>query len=301
MEQKWMLRLAVDEVSRAGLVAVHDMGMDPASMETLLDMEQEGTLPIRIFAYLRGDALPWLAVHRLRKPWQSAAIARREEDVEFMGIKLMVDGAMGSRGAMLFEPYADEPGHRGAPAYDLALQRILFRVAQSLGYQVAVHAIGDAANVVALSWIDQHHHEGNLPTRIEHAQVIRPQDFRRFADVVTSMQPIHVIDDMHWTEARFGLQRAAGAYAWRSLLDAGALMAFGSDAPVSSINPTLGFHAALTRQDTTAQPPGGWFPEERLTFEETLDAYTLGAARAVGHADELGSLGSREAVRSIGV
>lgn len=291
-ERKWMLRRALDSASRAGLVAVHDMAMDPATMGTLQEMQQEEVLPIRIFAYVRGDVLLWLIAHRLRRPWQSAAMARRDGRIEIMGIKLLIDGAVGSRGALLFEDYSDEPGHRGAPAFDLVLQRSVFRVAQSLGYQVAIHAVGDSANDIALAWIEHHHRAGNLPTRIEHAQVLRSQDMPRFADarVVTSMQPIHVIDDMHWTEARLGMQRAAGAYAWRSLLDAGALMAFGSDAPVSSIDPTLGFHAALTRQSTTAQPPGGWFPEERLTFEETLDAYTRGAVQAVGHTKELGAL-----------
>lgn len=290
-EWREMVAVAVTEVAGAGLVAAHDMALDSTTWGALAALDSAAPLPVRVFGYIRGDQVGWLLAHRLRRPWAVDEAWRRQGRVELMGIKLVLDGAMGSSGALLFQDYSDQPGHRGAPAYDLTLQRRAYQLAQLLGLQVAIHAIGDSANAVALDWIERGH-RGSLPTRIEHAQVVRPTDFPRFGrpSVAASMQPIHLVDDLPWTLRRLGSARAEGAYAWRRMLDAGATLAFGSDAPVASVKPQLGIAAALTRADTLGQPPGGFFPAERLHLAEILDAYARAPFDIVGHPGDGGLL-----------
>lgn len=284
-----IMRAGVNAAAQAGLVAVHDMSMAPKDLEALLEIEQQRGLPVRVFAYVLGKHLPWLDKQRETRPWLF-----KESDssrVQIMGIKLFMDGTLGSRGALLFDPYADQPGHYGAPASDLEEQHRIFQIAQQRGFDVAIHAIGDSAASLAFSWIE-HDKNPKAICRIEHAQVLRPEDMSLFArlNVVASMQPKHLCDDLKWLKDRIGEKRFNGAYAWKSVLNTGAFLAFGSDAPVTDIEPVTGFYAAMTRKTLDGKPDSGWCPEERLTFGETLRAYTSAAAQSVGCRSYLGRL-----------
>ncbi len=261
---------------QSGLTSVHDMGTEPRVLEELHALEAEGKVSVRVFSYLGGA---WEAVAPLlRTPPDRTGL------VQVVGIKLFADGALGSRGAALLVPYSDQPNTSGliVTSEDDLKTRTL--TAHRAGYQVAIHAIGDRANAMALSVIasaqGQDHSRGH---RVEHVQVLAPADVPRFASlgVVASMQPTHATSDMDWAEARLGAERVRGAYAWRSLWDTQALVAFGSDAPIERENPWLGIYAAVTRQDTTGKPANGWFPEQRLTLQEAMLAFTRNPARAV--------------------
>jgi predicted amidohydrolase YtcJ len=210
-------------------------------------------------------------------------------------VKLYADGALGSRGAALLEDYADDPGNRGLLIVGPeAMARAIERVG-ACRLQAAVHAIGDRANRVVLDGLEamQRAHPDNPGRhRVEHAQVLSAADVGRFADlgIVASMQPTHATSDMYWAGERLGAERVRYAYAWRSLLDSGARMAFGSDFPVEEANPMLGLLAAVARQDRDRWPEGGWHPEQSVTRAEALHGFTLGAAWAAFMEDEVGSL-----------
>jgi predicted amidohydrolase YtcJ len=210
-------------------------------------------------------------------------------------VKLYADGALGSRGAALLADYADDPGNQGLLfAPDDGLQEQMRRVL-SCGLQVAVHAIGDRANRQVLDAYARllpefPHNPGRH--RIEHVQILAPADLPRFATlgVITAMQPTHATSDMYWAGERLGEERLAGAYAWRSLADSGAILAFGSDFPVEQANPMLGIYAAVGRQDLSGWPEGGWQPQERVTRAQAIRAFTRDAARAAFMEDSVGSL-----------
>ena len=265
-----------------GLTGVHDMGVSREDLALMRRFADEGHLPLRIDAYADGDreALADLCEHGLyRHP------AGR---LEMRGVKLFMDGALGSRGAALLADYSDEPGNRGLLVTDPAAFGAAVVKARDCGVQVATHAIGDRGNRIVL---DTYEHalagQGAPPDhrwRVEHAQVVAPEDIPRFARLrlVASMQPTHATSDMPWAEARLGHDRLAGAYAWRRFLDLGVTLALGSDFPVEQVDPRLGLHAAVTRQDRAGQPPGGWLPGQRLTAAEALRGFTVDAARA-GH------------------
>jgi len=266
-----------------GVTAVADMGISIEDWMTYRRAGDDGRLRIRIMAYagsvpdmiLIGGSgpTPWLYDDRLRMG----------------GLKLYLDGAMGSRGAWLKNAYADDPGNIGLPRMNGTQLRNNMSRAAMEGYQVAVHAIGDAANAEVLSAIEDLSPDfgGDRRWRIEHAQNVDPADIPRFGQhsIVASMQPVHQTSDRLMAEARLGPNRLAGAYAWRSLHDAGAPLAFGSDVPVEAPDPFAGMAVATSREDAQGQPPGGWHPEQRVTIEEALAAYTAGAAWA-GFAEE---------------
>jgi predicted amidohydrolase YtcJ len=229
---------------------------------------------------------------------QPPARARPGAHFELRAIKLFIDGAMGSRGGLLFEPYSDDPGNRGLLLIEPEVLRRTTESALRNGWQVATHAIGDRGNALvldayaaALAAVPE---VRDPRLRIEHAQVVRKADVARFAGlkVIASMQPSHAIDDMRWADARLGpgSERVQGAYAWRWFLDAGIELAFGSDAPVEIVSPFYGIYAALTREDEHGSPPGGWHPDQKLSLEETLRAHTAGAARAAFAEGRLGVL-----------
>jgi predicted amidohydrolase YtcJ len=273
-----ILRAAALAVS-LGLTGVHEMGIDDETIGVYRALAHEGKLPIRVNAYLAGGG-------------RVDTLAQRRPDADpdgtamfvLRGVKLYADGALGSRGAALLAPYDDDPQNSGlvlSPPEELARAA---KMAAASGFQLAVHAIGDRANRAVL---DAFAAAGDGPGRdlrfrVEHAQVVAPEDIPRFAalGVIASMQPTHATSDMPWAEARVGPRRIRGAYAWRSILATGAHVAFGSDFPVEEVSPLLGLCAAVTRQDEQGRPPGGWRPEERLTLEEALRAFTVEPAWA---------------------
>ena len=273
------LSLALAQAVRHGLTGVHDMGTSLADFEQLRRFADAGRLPLRISAYADGEgrALDWLCAN--------GAYTHPGRRLQMRGVKFLIDGALGSRGAALAQDYSDDPGNRGLVLIEPARFGSLLERAQGCGLQVATHAIGDRGNRIVLDAyagaldgrLDSDHR-----WRIEHAQIIDPADIARFAQmgIVASMQPTHATSDMPWAEARVGAERIAGAYAWRSFAEAGVRLALGSDFPVESPDPRRGLYAAVTRQDREGQPPGGWLPAQRLSAAEALRGFTADAAWA---------------------
>lgn len=270
--------MAQDQLIKRGVTAVADMGTTIEDWQSYRRAGDAGLLRLRIMAYagsvddmmLIGGPGPtrWLYDDRLR----------------LNGIKLYADGALGSRGARLKTPYADDAGNTGLAVLDPVQLRNLMSRAALDRFQIAVHAIGDAANADVLGAVEElvETYSGDRRWRIEHAQIIDPVDIPRFAQhgIIASMQPTHQTSDRLMAEARLGPDRLAGAYAWRSLLTAGAPLAFGSDAPVELPDPFAGIAAAVTREDANGQPEGGWQPQEIISREQAFAAYTSGAAYA---------------------
>ena len=271
-----------------GLTAVADMGTSGEDWLVMRRVGDSGRLRVRIMSYsagiepmmaiAAGEPTPWLYGDRLR----------------MAGVKLYADGALGSRGAWLKAPYADAAGQRGLQFLDDAKLRNLMSRAAMDGFQLAVHAIGDAANAQVLSGIEElaQTYGGNRRWRVEHAQIVDPADFARFgrSGIIASMQPVHQTSDRTMAEVRLGSQRLGGAYAWRSLAAAGSRLAFGSDFPVESPNPFHGLAVAVSREDAQGQPAGGWRPQERIELAAALAAFTRDAAYAGFAEDRLGSL-----------
>ena len=274
--------LAFDTAQRLlvarGLTAVADMGTSIEDWQAFRRAGDIGRLKLRIMSYASGlDHLlliggsepgPWLYDDRLR----------------LNGVKLYLDGALGSRGAWLKAPYADDPGNTGLPLLNEAQLKNLMSRAAMDGFQVAVHAIGDRANAELIAAIEDlaATYKGDRRWRIEHAQVVDPADIPQIGrlGIIASMQPIHQVSDRTMAEARLGPGRLAGAYAWKTISAGGGRLAFGSDAPVELPDAFAGIAAALTREDATGQPFGGWQPQERIDRVTALAAYTTGAAYA---------------------
>ncbi len=282
------LRLALQAAVAAGLTGVHDAGVSLSDLALYRELADDDALPLRIYAMANGDgaALDWLC--------RQGVYAHPGGRLQMRAVKLYADGALGSRGAALLADYADAAGNRGLMIETPEKLSQVIKRAAECGVQPAVHAIGDRANRVALDAFAAFTAEQRerLRPRIEHAQVVDLADIPRFAQlgVIASMQPTHATSDMPWAQARVGAERLRGAYAWRRVLDSGAALALGSDFPVERVDPLLGIHAAVTRQDASGEPKDGWLPDQRLTLAETLDGFTRGAAFA-GHAEtEIGTL-----------
>jgi len=284
------IELAAQECVKHGLTSVHEAKVSAPMIEAYRALLRENRLPLRISVMLDGAdrALvdEWLA----RGPEVDPA-----HRLHIRSVKLFADGALGSRGAALLEPYSDEPGSRGLfttpgeAVYDIT-RRSLER-----GFQVATHAIGDAANRAVLDAYERALGEANASDarlRIEHAQVVAAEDIPRFAKlgVIASMQPPHATSDMPWAEQRVGATRIQGAYAWRSMLASGAHVPLSSDFPGETLDPFHGIYAAVTRQAPDGTPAGGWRPEQRLTLDEALRGYTREAAYAEFEERDKGSL-----------
>ena len=245
-----------------------------------------GRLNVRFMVY--ADELNLLKEAPHPTPWLY------RDRLRMVGIKFYADGALGSRGAWLKQPYSDQPNTTGNRLHSDAELRAMADTAAAAGFQIATHAIGDAANAQVIStyeWLDSKYGL-NRRWRIEHAQVVDCADLPRIGrgHMIASMQPTHQTSDRLMAEKRLGLARLKCAYAWQSMLRTGAKLAFGTDFPVESPNPFPGLAAAISRQDINGQPPGGWFPEERVTFPEALHAYTRGAAYAGFAEDRIGAL-----------
>lgn len=286
--ERWLLA-ATREAATLGLTSVHEMGLGASAHAVLSRLAREQTLPIRVHGY--ADESWWLAA---QDTLAGQPITPADRYV-LAGVKLYVDGALGSRGAALLQPYADRPEHRGALMHDAAYFAELVTAILDRGLQVAAHAIGDLGNRTIIDAYSQALAAAARPDhrlRVEHVQIIDPADIPRMAalGLVASMQPTHATSDMPWAAARVGSERLAGAYAWRRMLDAGVALAFGSDFPVEQPSPLLGLHAAVTRQDLAGQPEGGWLPEQRLSVAEAIAGFTSGAAYAAHRDDHLGKL-----------
>jgi predicted amidohydrolase YtcJ len=275
----------------AGLTGVHDAGVGRIEAEVYRDLDRAGRLRMRVY----GMASPPSGgeVNFVSHPPLASKPGSR---FEMRAIKLFIDGAMGSRGGLLFAPYSDDPGNKGLLLIDPKVLEATTTMALRHGWQVATHAIGDRGNSLVLDAYAAARRAVPSATdprlRIEHAQVVRKVDVKRFAElgVIASMQPSHAIDDMRWADARLGPGRVDGAYAWRWFLDARVPLAFGSDFPVEVVNPFYGIYAAITREDESGKPAGGWHPDQKLSLEETLHAFTTGAAHAAFDEDRLGVL-----------
>jgi len=277
------LRGALLLAAHEGLVGVHDMGVDDALLAAYTQLDAAGELPIRVWVYLTPESA---AAKRLyaEGPW-------RGDRLEVVGVKLVADGALGSRGAHLSQAYADDPKNLGLTLMSQDELRAATVLALPKGAQVAVHAIGDAAVSDTLAAFAQARDAlpgaAAVPLRLEHAQVVRPEDWARLKalNVVASMQPTHATSDMPWAEARLGPDRVEWSYAWRAPLDLGVVLAFGSDFPVENVSPSYGFWSATTRMSLDGAPPGGWRPEHRLTADETITAFTSATYAALGRGE----------------
>jgi len=282
---------AVAELNRWGVVGIHDAGVEAPTIDLYEELARAGQLQLRDYVMVSGDSGATVLRYLRRGP-QSALDDGR---LWIRAIKLYADGALGSRGAALLEDYSDEPGNRGliiTPGD--SIERVAVAALRS-GFQVCVHAIGDRANRMVLDAYQAA--LDSVPTadhrfRIEHAQILSPQDIPRFAalGVIPSMQTSHQTSDMAWAPSRLGWGRLLGAYAWRSLLNTGVVIPNGTDAPVEAVNPMIRFHAAVTRQDADGWPAGGWFPVERMSREEALESMTVWPAYAAFMEHVAGSL-----------
>ncbi|MDE8650429.1 amidohydrolase [Novosphingobium sp. H3SJ31-1] len=271
-----------------GVTAVADMGTTIEAWQAFRRAADLGNLRVRIVSYAAGVDDMALIGGPGPSPWLY------DDRLKLAGVKLYLDGALGSSGAWLKSSYADAPGTTGLPTMsDTKLGNLMSRAAIDR-FQVAVHAIGDKANAAVLSAIDElsHTYTGDRRWRIEHAQIVDPADIARFGQhgVIASMQPQHEASDRIMAEARLGPDRLAGAYAWKSLAASGTTLAFGSDTPVEPPAPFVGLAVAISRQGADGQPAGGWQPQERLTLPQALAAYTTGAAYAMFAEDRLGRL-----------
>ncbi|MEY4869280.1 MAG: hypothetical protein RIS11_474 [Pseudomonadota bacterium] len=288
VERDLALAEAQQALLKVGVTAIADMGTTVADWQSYRRAGDEGWLSVRIFGYAAGiDNMVAIAGPR-PTPWLY------DDKLRLGGVKLYLDGALGSRGAWLKKPYADAPGQTGLPLLVPAELRNMMVRASMDGFQTAVHAIGDAANAEAIGAVEDlaPTYTGDRRWRIEHAQIVDPADLLRLAKngIIASMQPVHQISDRLMAEARLGPDRLAGAYAWNSILKAGGKLAFGSDVPVESPNPFHGIAAAITREDANGQPFGGWMAAERVSREQALAGFTIDAAYAAFAEGRLGSL-----------
>lgn len=281
---------AQSAMHRWGLTGVHDAGAGRAMIELYEDIAKAGELDLRLYTMIADDSAA--IAHYLAMGPRSSLHNNR---VWVRAIKLYSDGALGSRGAALLEPYSDDPGNNGLLISPLEHIRDVAERALQQGFQVNSHAIGDRGNRIVLDAYEQaldKHPRADHRFRIEHAQIIHYSDIPRFAQlgVIPSMQASHQTSDMYWAGKRLGPERLLGAYAWRSLLNTGVIIPNGSDFPVEYVNPLISFHAAIARQDANDYPVGGWYPDQRMTREEALKSMTLWPAYSAFQEAELGSL-----------
>ena len=289
-ELKARVLAAIAEANRWGLTGIHDAGAGRATIDIYMQLAKAGQYNLRNYIMLSGDSA-LIASYFSRGP----QIAMYDGRLWIRAVKLYIDGALGSRGAAMLEPYSDDPANRGLLLSPPERIRRVATEALRYGFQVNVHAIGDRGNRLVLDAFEQA--LTAVPTsdhrfRIEHAQVISPADIPRFAklDVIPSMQAVHQTSDMYWAGKRLGTAREAGAYAWRSLLNTGVVIPNGSDFPVEATNPLFSFHSAVTRQDEKNWPDGGWHPEQKMTRQEALKSMTIWPAYAAFEERSSGSL-----------
>jgi predicted amidohydrolase YtcJ len=289
-ETRVALKEAISVMHRWGLTGMHDAGASRGLIDLYEDMAKQKELNLRLYVMISDDSA---AINHYMQIGPRSALY--DGQLWVRAIKLYADGAMGSRGAALLEPYSDDPNNTGlllsAPAHirDVAERGL------KAGFQVNTHAIGDRGNRVVLDAYEQAlkaQPTADHRFRVEHAQTLHYDDLPRFAQlgVIPSMQASHQTSDMYWIGKRLGPTRVLGAYAWRSLINSGVVIPNGSDFPVEQVNPLISFHAAIARQDANDWPAGGWLPEQRMTREEALRSMTLWPAYSAFQEKEMGSL-----------
>lgn len=285
-QRKARVLAAANDIAAHGLTEMHDAGIDGDTITAVEQLIDEKKFPIRVYAMLGdNDAL-------LKSWFATGPLHNYGDHLTVRSVKMYADGALGSRGAALLAPYSDEPGNTGLM---LAKPEHLLDVAErarAAGFQVNTHAIGDRG---VRNVIDAYSNAGVIAGdrfRVEHLQVIAPEDVPRLVQhgIIASMQPTHATSDMYWAEKRLGPERIKGAYAWRTVLDAGGRLALGSDFPVEDVNPFFGLYAAVTRQDQKGWPAGGWYPSQKLTLAEAIRGFTKDAAYAAFEEDTRGTI-----------
>jgi len=290
-ERQAALRMGVTEAQELGITGIHDCGswqsVKDESLSDYQEMIGRDELGVRVFMMLSRANLDEAINVGLRSGFG-------ENYLRVGNVKLFCDGTLGSQTAEMIEPFVGQPDNKGVAAIAQEELEDTVRKASSAGIACSVHAIGDKANRRVLDAFEKQRRSGvgqGLRHRIEHVQILHADDLPRFRelDVIASMQPIHATQDMYLADRYWG-ERARLSYAWRSLVKAGARLAFGSDAPVESMNPLVGIHAAVTRQRADGEPAEGWYPEQRLTVAEAVHGYTLGAAYACGTERDRGSI-----------
>lgn len=288
-EKLHALNAAFEHLLALGITSTHDAGVDTQTVKLYQQLAAQKALPLRIYPMLSASD-PQLA------QWLAAGIIDDPSDfLDIRSVKIYGDGALGSRGAALLQPYSDQPEQSGLLVTAPEQLHAIMQQTIKAGFQANVHAIGDLANRLALDQFEQ-----LVPTeqrkasrhRIEHAQIINPEDIPRFASlhVIPAMQAVHATSDKNMAADRLGQARLRGAYAWRTLLDQGSIIVGGSDYPVELAEPFHGIHASVTRQDQQNQPKDGWLPEQRLTLTEALRSFTQDAAYGAFQEDMLGTL-----------
>lgn len=286
------LKLALEEAARFGVTSIHDNA--PAEDLALFrDFHDRGDLTVRVNALVRG----WEVETPFLEPMIAigARTGTGDDWIKYGALKLSLDGTLGSRTAGMLEPYSDDPGNQGV--YRITQEELdpIVERAHKHHIQIALHAIGDGACRMALDSIEramQKHAWSDHRHRIEHEQVITREDMLRFPElgIIASLQPCHAVTDLAWVESRVGPERVKTSYAWRSFVDCGTRICLGTDWPVETLDPRVGFYVSVTRQGLDGNPPGGRWPEECLTIEETLKGYTLDAAWAEFAEDRKGSI-----------
>ena len=289
-EVKSEVQAAIAEAQKWGLVGVHDAGASAQTLEIYEELAKAHALNFRLYAMISDDSATvakWFA--------RGPLVAGYDSTLWIRSVKLYADGALGSRGAALLDPYSDNANTNGLLVSKPEHLEAVAERALKAGFQVNTHAIGDRGNRIVLDAYEQALKAVPVADhrfRIEHAQIINPDDIPRFAalGVIPSMQASHQTSDMYWAGNRLGSTRVLGAYAWRSLLDNGSIIPNGSDFPVEQVNPLISFHAAFSRQDAHNWPPNGWYPEQKMTREEALRSITLWPAYAAFQERVMGSL-----------
>ncbi|WNC69753.1 amidohydrolase [Thalassotalea nanhaiensis] len=285
------LKLAMNSLAAVGLTSVHDAGIDSDNISAFKQLSKNDEMVIRINAMIYADD------KNIDQHFANGPFASNDQKLTINSVKISADGALGSRGAALIKDYSDMPHHRGLLLHSETELTKLMKQSMQAGFQVNTHAIGDNANKLVIDNYEQLIKETNtkhLRHRVEHAQILQLSDIPRFADIgiIASMQATHATSDKNMAEDRIGSERIKGAYAWRSLIKAKAVIAAGSDFPVEYPNPFFGLHASVTRQDRNNQPADGWYGNEGMTVSEAFKSFTIDAAYS-GHQETL--IGSIEA------
>jgi len=287
------IKLALDAVSQhllsLGITSAHDAGVLSSEHKVYRQLADNGEMRVRIYGMYSSTE------DDLQQVLDAGHSSDSRDMYSVRSIKIYTDGALGSRGAAMLEPYSDRPDHRGLLLTSREELQRLFKLAINADFQIAIHAIGDQGNRIGLDVLEQAYESfggRHLRHRMEHSQVVALSDIPRFKslDVIPSMQPTHATSDMNMAEDRIGAERLKGAYAWQSFLKQGSRVVSGSDFPIELANAFHGIHAAVTRQDKNNQPEAGWIPEEAMSLEDTMRSFSIDAAWAAHQEDSLGSL-----------